>query len=358
LNKILLKKIVLNSCDKEELAEFVTSLGEKPYRASQMFKWLHGKRCRSLDEMSDLPKDARQKLAEISEILTITKQSEVLSPKDDSIKVLFTLSDGERIESVILTDGKRVTGCISTQVGCRMGCKFCATAKIGFRRNLSSAEIVEQVNMLEQITLANKFTTEGRLTNIVFMGMGEPLDNFENVRKSLLILMDDNGYGYSHRRITVSTAGIVGKMTKLFSLDTPVNLAVSLNAPNQEIRKEIMPVAVKYHLKDMIDELKCLPVDRRKKIMLEYVLIKGVNDSRENALELVSLIKKLPVKINLIRYNSGGDIALKPPSEQDVLDFQKVLTANSLPVFIRKSMGSDISGACGQLAAGYKETLI
>jgi len=296
----------------------------------------------------------RCKLAEVSEIVTISKKSVVRSEKDASIKILFDLPDGERIESVLLVDRERVTACISVQVGCRMGCKFCATAGIGFRRNLSAAEIVEQINMLEQIALEDKLTAEGRLTNIVFMGMGEPLDNFSNVSKSLSILMDDNGYGYSHRRITVSTAGVTDKISKLFELDIPVNLAVSLNASNQEIRSQIMPIAVKYPIKELMNELNCLPVDKRKKIMIEYVLIRGINDSPENATELVSLVKKMPVKINLIKYNGGGISSFKPPLEQNVLEFQKILMDNNLSVFIRKSMGMDIMGACGQLAAKYK----
>ncbi len=348
------RKLVLNSYSKKELEDITVSLGDKPYRASQIFKWLHGSRCRSFDEMSNLPKDLRNRLAEISEIAVITEESRVVSKKDGSIKILFGLPDGERIESVLLVDGERVTACISTQVGCRMGCKFCATAGIGFRRNLSAAEIAEQINMLEKVALSDHLTPEGRLTNIVFMGMGEPLDNFDSVYKALEILMDDNGYGYSHRRITVSTAGLTGKIKGLFELDTPVNLAVSLNASNQEIRGQIMPVSAKYPLDGLMELLKSLPVDKRKKIMLEYVLIKGINDSVANAWELARLVKKLPVKINLIRYNGGGESSLKPPVEADVLAFQKILVDNNISTFIRKSMGADILGACGQLAAGYR----
>ena len=347
------KKTVLNSCGKKELGEIAASLGEKPYRAAQIFKWLHGNRVRSFDEMSNLSKQLRYSLAEISEIAAITEETRVISPKDSSVKALFLLSDGERIESVLLTDRNRLTGCISTQVGCRMGCKFCATGKIGFRRNLTAAEIVEQVNKLERIAKEDKRSSEGRLTNIVFMGMGEPLDNFDNVRNSLEILMDDNGYGYSHRRITVSTAGVAGKITKLFGLDTPVNLAVSLNASNQKTREQIMPVAAKYPLKELMDELTSLTVDRRKRIMLEYVLLEGINDSPRDAAELAKLAAKLPVKINLIRYNIGENRTFKPSSEQSALQFQKVLTDKTLSVFMRKSAGADIFGACGQLSAGY-----
>jgi 23S rRNA (adenine2503-C2)-methyltransferase len=334
------------------LTDIALSLGEKPYRAGQLYKWLYSRRLADVEEMSDLPKAFRAALGEIAEVTTITEVDRKVSKKDRSIKFLFELSDGNRIESVILYDNERTTACISTQVGCKMGCKFCATAQIGFKRNLYTAEILDQVRILERVSLEEGMTPEGRLTNIVFMGMGEPLDNFDNVYKSLSILMDDDGYGYSHRRITLSTSGVTDKIMRLFTLKNPPHLAVSLNAPSQEQRLELMPVSQAYPLDRLLSVIKTLPMDKRKRVTFEYVLLKGINDSVEDAKTLVRLIKDMPVKVNLIRYNGGGG-SYKTPDEKNVLAFQKILVDNEISAFIRKSLGSDIMGACGQLAAGY-----
>jgi 23S rRNA (adenine2503-C2)-methyltransferase len=337
-------KISLNSCSLNELGDVVNSLGEKPYRAAQLYKWLYSHKCTSVEEMSDLPKSFRANLSEMAEITVIKEIHRQVSAKDGSMKFLFELPDGERIESVILHDHDRATACISTQVGCKMGCKFCSTARIGFKRNLSTAEILEQVRLLEEIS---------PLTNIVFMGMGEPLDNFDNVYKSLEILMNDHGYGYSHRRITVSTAGITNKLELLFNLKNAPHIAISLNAPTQSTRAEIMPISNAYPLEKLMNTVNKLPMQKRKRVTLEYVLLGGLNDQVQHAKELYNLIKNLPVKLNLIRYNGGGDPLLKKPDEKNVLAFQKVLVDNGVSTFIRKSLGADILGACGQLAAGY-----
>ncbi|MDR2884238.1 MAG: 23S rRNA (adenine(2503)-C(2))-methyltransferase RlmN [Deferribacteraceae bacterium] len=347
------KKLSLNSCSLEELTDIVLSLGEKPYRAGQLYKWLYFRKCAAVEEMSDLPKAFRTSLAEMAEVSIVAEVDRKVSKKDRSIKFLFELADGNRIESVILYDNERTTACISTQVGCTMGCKFCSTAQIGFKRNLTTAEILDQIRILERVSMEEGMTPEGRLTNIVFMGMGEPLDNFDNVYKSLSILMNEDGYGYSHKRITISTSGLTDKIAGLFKLETPPHLAVSLNAPTQEKRLEVMPISNAYPLNKLLALLRTLPMHKRKKITFEYVLLKGINDTTDDAKALVKLIKDLPAKVNLIRYNGGGNAEFKTPDEKNVLAFQKILVDNEISAFIRKSLGSDILGACGQLAAGY-----
>jgi 23S rRNA (adenine2503-C2)-methyltransferase len=222
-----------------------------------------------------------------------------------------------------------------------MGCKFCATATLGLKRNLLTAEILEQVRLLEGVA-------GEKLDNLVFMGMGEPLDNTENLIKALQLLLEC--YGYSHRKTTVSTVGLTPNIQRLFSLDTPVNLAVSINAPRQDLRRELMPISAKYPLDGLLAALKALPLQKRKRITLEYVLLGGVNDQEKDAKELLKIIKDIPVKINLIRFNGWSGSPYKRPIEKDVLAFQKVLTDRGFTAFIRRSLGGEINGACGQLA--------
>jgi len=300
--------------------------------------------------MTDLSIVDRQKLSEIAMFTTMEVVETRASKIDGSVKFLFRLSDGKHIEAVMLNDGRRYTACISSQVGCRMGCTFCSTAKLGLERNLTMGEIIKQVQRLNEYLAES----DASLSNLVFMGMGEPLDNLDNVKKALDVLLDDEGYGFSHKKITVSTCGVADKIEELFKMDTPVNLAVSLNSPDQEKRKSVMPIANKFSLNTLIDVLKKLPVQKRKSITIEYVLLKGVNDSLEDAKKLSILLKGLDnVKINLINYNTGGEAGYEPPSEKDTLKFQEYLIKNKIGVFIRKSLGSDIEGACGQLRAKY-----
>ena len=346
----------LNSLDLAALENLMASLGYEKYRAAQIFGWLHKEKCLAINDMSNLPKKLREALSDVAEISTLKEISRLTSKVDGSVKILFELSDGARIESVLLKDRDRMTGCISTQVGCKMGCTFCTTATVGFKRNLSAGEIVAQVSALEKISYEMGFCEEPRLTGIVIMGMGEPLDNLNPTLCALTMLMSEIGYGYSHRRITLSTSGIADKLKVLFSLKTPVNLAVSLNASTEEKRQRIMPISKKFPLKNLLDELKKLPIAKRKRITFEYVLFGGFNDSKEDAAELLQLVKGFPVKINLIRYNGGGsDKKLVTPTEKAVLAFQKILMDKGLTVFIRKSFGVDICGACGQLSADYSQ---
>jgi len=253
-----------------ELRTFAVSLGEPSYRGDQLYKWIYHKKIASFEEMTDLPKAFREKLGATSAFTKIDIMEMAISKLDGSIKALLLLEDGEKIEAVLLKDGNRYTLCVSSQIGCRMGCTFCSTAGIGFIRNLTSAEILRQIIIMDKL-LESK---GGKTTNIVYMSMGEPLDNIENVIKSLGILTDENGLGFSHRKVTVSTSGVVPNIEKLFSLKRPVNLAISLNATIDGVRNAIMPINKKYNISGLIGKLKTLPLQKRKRITIEYVLLK------------------------------------------------------------------------------------
>ncbi|MEF3255119.1 MAG: 23S rRNA (adenine(2503)-C(2))-methyltransferase RlmN [Deferribacterales bacterium] len=333
----------------EEIRDLVNSLGEPTYRGDQIYKWVYSKAVNDFDMMSDLSKEFRKKIKEVAAFTDFTLLELKESKRDLSLKGLFLLEDGEKIESVILKDADRHTLCVSTQVGCRMGCKFCNTAQVGFKRDLTTSEIIRQVLFMKKV-LEDK---GGKLTNIVYMGMGEPLDNIDNVIRSLEILTDENGVGFSHRKITVSTSGVVNHLDKLFSMKKVVNLAVSLNATTDGVRSRIMPINNRFPINTLLSKLKQLPLQKRKRITIEYVMLKGVNDTIEDAKRVVQLLKGLPVKINLIVYNQtiGGEY--KSSDEDVVLNFQKYLTDRNFTVFIRKSLAADIDGACGQLYAKY-----
>jgi len=341
----------IDSLTLDELRIFVKDLGEKPFRGDQLYKWIYQKWATDFSNMTDIALDFRNKLPLMASF-TVLKPIEIKKDeKDGSIKFLFELEDGNKIESVALKDQDRITLCISTQVGCRMGCAFCATAKIGFIRDLSAGEI------LRQVIEVNRFLNEygEKVTNIVYMGMGEPLDNYKNVVKSIEILTDEKGLNFSHRKVTISTSGVVDKIHELFNLKKQINLAISLNATTDDIRDKIMPINRRFPIKFLLNRLRDLPIQKRKRITMEYVLIKGVNDSLEDARRLLKLLKGLPIKINLIVYNEGGDPEFLPPDESTVLRFQKYLVDRNITAFIRKSLGREIEGACGQLYAKYNK---
>jgi 23S rRNA (adenine2503-C2)-methyltransferase len=264
-----LAEIFIDSLSRSELVEFVTSCGMQKFRGNQIYKWVYHKGAESVAEMTDLSVKDRESLAGMVSFTQMSVAAVRESAVDGSVKFLFTLGDGEQVEAVILNDGRRYTACISSQVGCRMGCAFCSTAKMGLVRNLTMGEIIKQVKRLNEY-LAEKGT---KLNNLVFMGMGEPLDNLDNVKKSLGVLLDDDGYGFSHRKITLSTCGLTDKIQDLFSMETPVNLAVSVNAADNDTRKGIMPVSNKYPLSDLIKQLKGISLQKRKYITIEHVLL-------------------------------------------------------------------------------------
>ncbi len=335
----------LRNFDLEEIRNFLKDLGEPPYRGDQVYHWITCKAAISFDEMSNLPKILREKLDKAFS-LSLPELVELQRDEEGTTKFALKLEDGEIIESVLIPERDHFTLCVSTQVGCALGCTFCLTAKSGFKRNLEVYEIISQV------VLAKRYLKEKGeelpLRNIVFMGMGEPLANYKNLVKALKILEDKRGFNFSRKRLTVSTAGLVEKMYEL-AKDFPTALALSLHAPNDELRKKLMPIAKKYPLKVLIKALKDFPRVKNGRHTIEYILIKNINDSLIHAKELANLFKKMPVKINLIPFNPHPELPYERPEEERILAFQKYLLSQGILTTIRKSKGLKISAACGQL---------
>ena len=329
----------------DELTEILLDRCFQKFRATQIFNWLYNKGVFDFDNMTNISKKDRTLLKENFSIF-IPDIRYVLNSFDGTIKFATKLKDGNIVESVIIPDEERLTLCVSTQVGCRMGCKFCLTGKQKFIRNLDTHEIIDQV-------LAAKFTILKRklkITNIVFMGMGEPLDNVENTIKSLKILNNDNGFNFSNRRITVSTCGLYDKFRQL-SDNFDGNIAISLHSADEKIRTTLMPVNKKYPLKNLIEACKNYPLKNRQRITFEYILIKDVNDSIEDAKKLIKILKGIKAKVNLIKFNEYPCCEFKAPDDEKVEKFQKYLFNNGITALLRKSKGADILAACGQLYA-------
>jgi len=337
--------INIKDLSPQEIEKFVLDNSLQPFRARQIGKWIYRKGVVSFDEMTDLSKDFRD-LLEFSFSIkpSLELEQEQLS-EDGTKKYLFKLSDGNQIESVLIPEKGRYTLCISSQVGCALGCTFCMTGTVGKIRNLTPSEI------LDQYMLVNRYN-ENCITNIVFMGMGEPLDNIQNLVKAINTLIDPNCLALSPKRITVSTSGLVPKIKELGE-QVSVNLAVSLNAPRDELRDEIMPINKRYPIKELIDASVNFPVPNRKFLMFEYVVLKNINDSDSDAHSLGRLLRGIKCKINLLPFNEAYPLPYESPSWERVLKFQDILISYKINVRIRKSRGSDILGACGQLAAKY-----
>jgi len=327
---------------RDELEAFFESIGEKAFRGRQVMQWIYQKAIREIDHMTDLSKSLRKKLKEITFIGSLRLTKREIS-QDGATKYLFELEDGQAIESVLIPDEERLTLCISTQVGCAMGCKFCVTGQMGFSRNLTPGEI------LKQILEVRRDLHSRNLTNIVLMGMGEPLANFEAVKRAIFIMEDELALNFSARRITLSTVGLIPELRRLFEEGVRCRLAVSLNAADQETRAYLMPISRKYPLEDLIECCRSLPIPPRDRITFEYVLIKDVNASPEDAKKLALLLKGIKCKINLIPLNEAPEIPFKVPSEKEILSFQKILIKHGFTALIRESRGRDISAACGQL---------
>ncbi|BBB33651.1 23S rRNA (adenine2503-C2)-methyltransferase [Thermotomaculum hydrothermale] len=343
--------MIITDCTFEELQENPFFSEEKPFRIKQIAQWVYTKSEFDFDNMTNLSKQFREKLKGNVEILSIEKAGANTS-KDGTTKYVFKLRDGLFIESVLIpmNEGK-VTFCISSQVGCAMGCKFCKTATMGFIRNLTPSEIVSQVLLLKKY--AN--LPEKKKFNIVFMGMGEPLHNTENVFKAIQILTDKNLMDLSPRRITISTSGLIEGIKKLANFPIKVRLAISLNASKEKQREEIMPVTKGNPLSKLIDTLRKFPLSNRDRITFEYVLLKDFNDKKEDALRVYKLLKGIKYKINLIPFNPYPGSKFDKPEEKKVLEFQKILTDRGINAIIRKSKGEDISAACGMLASKTKK---
>ncbi len=348
-----MKRQIIQDLTKEELAERI-----KPsFRAKQIYHWLYHKYAVSFDEMKNLPKEMREKLSREYTISPL-KELMVQNSKDGSRKYLYELHDGHTVEAVLLLmrekvyheDGgikhqERYTICISSQVGCKVGCAFCLTAKGGFMRNLSAGEIVEQVRLIKK----DNNIAANRRVNIVFMGMGEPLDNLQEVAKSVKIFAEEEGMAIATHRQTISTSGLSSKIEKLGKMGLGINLAISLHAVDDELRAKLMPINKAYNIASIIEAVKNFPVNDRKRVMFEYLVIKGVNDDIAAAKKLLSLLDGIKAKVNLIYFNPYGGTEFERPSKEDMQKFQSYLTQRGLHCTIRESKGLDISAACGQL---------
>jgi len=330
---------------EKNLKEYFERWDEKPYRLHQIFTWVYHKDVRDFDLMTNLSKSLRQRLKE-NFYFAIPGLKEKFPSRDGSIKYLFELEDGSTIESVWMPSDDRKTLCISTQVGCRLACSFCMTATLGLKRNLSAGEIIGQI-----IKVNEDLGEKDRITNIVVMGMGEPLDNYQPLVDALRIMVSPEGMKISNRKITLSTSGLVDKIKDFQEEKIHVNLAISLNATLDEVRDQIMPINKKYPIETLLETLRNYPLKPNRKLTFEYVLLAGINDTDDDAKRLARLLKGIPSKINLISFNRIEPSDYHPPSEKRLLAFQNYLISQNYSVFIRKNRGADILGACGQLAA-------
>lgn len=339
-------KIVLKNLTEKEMKDFLVSIGEKKFRGSQIFSWIY-KNIRDFDEMNNIPKSLREKLKETSIIGNIDIELRLESEIDNTKKYLFLLNDGNIIETVAMEYDNRVTVCISNQVGCRMGCRFCASTIDGLERNLEAWEILDQIMKVQE-------DLGKRVSNVVMMGSGEPLDNFENSKKFLELVNEENGLNIGYRHITLSTCGLVDKIYELADLEIPINIAISLHSPFDDERQEIMPVAKKYSIDEIIKACNYYISKTNRRITFEYSLIKGKNDSDREAKKLVELLRGMLCHVNLIPINPIEERDFEKPDMEYINRFKNYLDKKNIPVTIRNSMGADISGACGQLRRKVK----
>ncbi|MFH2012471.1 MAG: 23S rRNA (adenine(2503)-C(2))-methyltransferase RlmN [Pseudomonadota bacterium] len=339
----------IKNLTKDDIESLLLDLGEDRYRASQILKWIYQYAATSFDEMINLSKRLRDKLDKTFYI-SILNLVKVDSSNDGTRKYLFKLEDGNLIESVLIPETGRLTLCISTQVGCALGCKFCLTGRGGFIRNLETTEIINQICCIKDSLPKNK-----KVSNLVLMGMGEPLANYKKTLKALRIITDPDGLQFSPRKVTLSTAGLVPGIKKLGE-DIQVSLAVSLNATEDSIRDYLMPVNRKYPLEMLLKACHEFPLPPRKRITFEYILIKGMNDSLDDAKRLVKILKGIRCKINLIPFNEHPASEYKRPDDDVINRFQQVLIDSNYTSTIRASKGSDILAACGQLGSSWQNS--
>ncbi len=326
----------------DELKVKMKALGEPSYRAGQIFAWLYRKRASSFDGFTDLSKSFREELGTHFSIGAL-EIAERAKAKDGTVKILFRLGDGRFVEAVAIPSGRRLTLCLSTQVGCRFGCVFCASGLDGFKRNLTPSEIVGQILSAEEALGAG-------MTNYVFMGMGEPLDNFENVERALRIMNAPEGLGVAARRMTVSTAGFLPGLTRFAGLDLQVNLSVSLHAATDNLRNRLMPINRKYPLERLVDACEDYRKAGGRKITCEYIVIGGLNDTLHDADGLTGVARRLEAKVNLIAYSYVSGLEFETPDAASIARFGRWLKERGIPVTLRQSKGVDIGAACGQLA--------
>lgn len=333
----------------EELQEELKAQGEKAFRAKQIYEWLHVKTVDHFDEMTNISKALREKLKEEYEILPVHMLERQESKLDGTNKFLFQLHDGNVVESVLMRYKHGNSVCISSQVGCRMGCRFCASTIGGLVRNLSASEMVGQIYQIQKII-------GERVSNVVIMGTGEPMDNYENFLKFIHILTDEHGLNISQRNVTVSTCGIVPRIYDLAKEHLQITLALSLHGSNQNKRKELMPVANKYDLSEVLEACDAYFEETGRRITFEYSLVHGVNDTPEDAKELIQILKPRNCHLNLIPVNPIKERDFVRPDRKNALNFKNKLEKSGINVTIRREMGADIDGACGQLRRRYVET--
>jgi 23S rRNA (adenine2503-C2)-methyltransferase len=337
-----LEKTDIKSLSLDELKEEIARLGEKPFRAKQLYEWMHVKLARNYDEMTNIPKSLKEKLENECSYTSLKEVTVQTSKLDGTKKFLFELYDGNLVESVWMKYHHGNSVCISSQVGCRMGCRFCASTLDGLERNLTPAE------MLDQIYAISKITGE-RVSNVVVMGTGEPMDNYDNLLKFIQLLTDENGLNISQRNVTVSTCGIVENMRRLADEKLQITLALSLHGSTQEKRSELMPIANKYNIDEVIEACRYYFEQTGRRITFEYSLVGGVNDTDEDADNLCRLVGDLNCHINLIPVNPIKERNFIESEKKDIMKFQSKLERKHINVTIRREMGRDIDGACGQL---------
>ncbi|GAA3910640.1 23S rRNA (adenine(2503)-C(2))-methyltransferase RlmN [Halomonas cibimaris] len=351
------ERINLLGMPRAQLEAFFLSIGEKKFRAAQLMKWMHHEGCDDFDAMTNLSRALREKLARLAEVRGPSVVYEGTS-QDGTRKWVLEVEDGSYVETVLIPadNGKRRTLCVSSQVGCSLDCSFCSTGKQGFQRNLTAAEIIGQVWVASHSEAPQRDSRQRPVTNVVMMGMGEPLLNYDNVVPAMQLMLEDNGYGLSKRRVTLSTSGVVPKIDRL-SDDIDVSLAISLHAANDELRNELVPLNRKYNIATLLDAcrryLDKSPENRQ--ITVEYTLIAGVNDQQHHARELAAVLEGLPCKINLIPFNPFPHSGYETPSRNQCMRFQRWLDELGYTAPMRMARGDDIDAACGQLVGRVKD---
>ena len=343
-----MEKLDIKSLTLEELTEAIRQMGDKPFRAKQIYQWLHQKLVTDFDEMSNLSKSLREKLKEQFTLTALYPADVKISQIDGTRKYLFRLEDGNVFESVWMQYHHGNSVCISSQVGCRMGCRFCASTLDGLERNLTTAEMLDQIYRIQTLT-------GERVSNIVIMGSGEPLDNYDNVIRFLRMISDENGLNISQRNITLSTCGIVPNILRLAEENIQITLALSLHAPNDEVRKTLMPIANRYSLKEILPACQTYFEKTGRRLTFEYSLVSGVNDNLDEAKALTSLLKNMHGHVNLIPVNPIKERDYRQSDRKAIEAFKSYLEKNGINVTVRREMGRDINGACGQLRKSFLE---
>lgn len=338
--------IKIDNLTYEELENEVIKIGEPKFKAKQIFDWLHNKTVKSFDDMTNISKKTKEKLAEHCSITEMSIKAKLSSKIDGTKKYIMELDDGNIIESVFLKYNYGNTACISSQVGCKMGCVFCASTKNGMKRSLTTAEMLNQIYLMQ-------LDTNERISNVVIMGSGEPLENYDNVLGFLNIINDERGQNISLRKITLSTCGIVPNIYRLADEMLPITLAISLHAPTQEKRETILPISRKYKLDELMKACNYYLEKNNRRLTFEYILIDGVNDSDEDAINLCNLLKGTLCNINLIPYNKIKESHISSSNNNNVNKFKKILIDKGLNATVRRELGSDINAACGQLRNEY-----